>query len=126
MEQPTAVQRTSLQNGHCCQSLEPNPPLRSVTGQPLKIYGRKLVGKKSGDCEFYLHFYVTDIDYPLVSVGRLLNQGYQVGLSSEEMVLKSPCSSKIPLHPHGSLLLMKPSLQLFGSVEYESIGVTFP
>ena len=51
------------------------PPLRSVTGQPLKIYGRKLVRMKSGDCEFYLHFYVTDIDYPnpLVSVGRLLN-----------------------------------------------------
>ena len=46
------------------------PPLRSVTGQPLKIYGRKLVGMKSGDCEFYLHFYVTDIDYPLVSVGK--------------------------------------------------------
>ena len=44
---------------------------------------------RSGDCEFYLHFYVTDIDYPLVSVGRLLNQGYQVELSSEEMVLKS-------------------------------------
>ena len=61
------------------------PPLRSVTGQPLKIYGRKLVGVTSGSCDFYLHFYVTDIDYPLVSVGRLLNQGYQVELSSEEM-----------------------------------------
>ena len=73
------------------------PPLRRVTGQPLKIYGRKLVGMKSGNCEVYLHFYVTDIDYPLVSVGRLLNQGYQVELSSEEMVLKSPCGSKIPL-----------------------------
>ena len=85
------------------------PPLRSVTGQPLKIYGRKLVGMKSGNCEFYLHFYVTDMDYPLVSVGRLLNQGYQVELSSEEMVLKSPCGSKIPLHRHGSLLFMKPS-----------------
>ena len=101
------------------------PPLRSVTGQPLKIYGRKLVGMKSGNCEFYLHFYVTDIDYPLVSVGRLLNQGYQVELSSEEMVLKSPCGSKIPLHRHGSLLFMKPSLLLFDSVEYEPVCVTF-
>jgi len=73
-------------------------PLRSVTGQPLKIYGRKLVGMTSGSCDFYLHFYVTHIDYPLVSVGRLLNQGYQVELSSEEMTLKSPCGSKIPLH----------------------------
>ena len=101
------------------------PPLRSVTGQPLKIYGRKLVGMKAGDCEFYLHFYVTDIDYPLVSVGRLLNQGYQVELSSEEMVLKSPCGSKIPLHRHGSLLFMKPSLQVFDSVDFESVCVTF-
>ena len=101
------------------------PPLRSATGQPLKIYGRKLVGMKSGDCEFYLHFYVTDIDYPLVSVGRLLNQGYQVELSSEGMVLKSPCGSKIPLRRHGSLLFMKPSLLLFDSVEYEPVCVTF-
>ena len=96
-----------------------------MTGQPLKIYGRKLVGMRSGDCEFYLHFYVTDIEYPLVSVGRLLNQGYQVELSSEEMVLKSPCGSKIPLHRHGSLLFMKPSLQLFDSVDFESVCVTF-
>ena len=101
------------------------PPLRSVTGQPLKIYGRKLVGMKPNDCEFYLHFYVTDIDYPLVSVGRLLNQGFQVELSSEEMVLESPCGSKIPLYRHASLLFMKPSLPLFDSVDYESICVTF-
>ena len=85
------------------------PPLRSVTGQPLKIYGRKLVGMK----------------YSLVSVGRLLNQGYQVELSSEEMVLKSPCGSKFPLHRHGSLLFMKPSLPLFNSVGYEPVCVTF-
>ena len=101
------------------------PPLRSVTGQPLKIYGRKLVGMKSGDCDFYLHFYVTDIDYPLVSVGRLLNQGCQVERSSEEMVLKSPCGSKIPLYRHGSLLFMNPSLQVFDSVDFESVCVTF-
>ena len=101
------------------------PPLRSVTGQRLKIYGRKLVGMKSGDCDFCLHFYVTDIDYPLISVGRLLNQGYQVELSSEEMVLKSPCGSKIPLHRHGSLLFMKPSLPVFDSVDFESVCVTF-
>ena len=31
------------------------PPLLSVTGHPLKIYGRKLVGMKVGDCDFYLH-----------------------------------------------------------------------
>ena len=97
------------------------PSLRSVTGQPLKIYGRKRVGMKAGDCDFYLHFYVTDIDYPLVSVGRLFNQGYQVELGSEEMVLKSPCGSKIPLYRHGSLLFIKPSLQLFDSVDFESV-----
>ena len=97
------------------------PQLRSVTGQALKIYGSKLVGMRSGDCEFYLHFYVTDIDYPLVSVGRLLNQGYQVELSSEKMILKSPCGSKIPLHRHGSLLFMKASPQVFDSVDFESV-----
>ena len=42
------------------------PPLRRVTGHPLKIYGRKLVGMKTGDVDFYLHYYVTGIDHPLV------------------------------------------------------------
>jgi len=39
--------------------------------------------------------------------------------------LKSPCSSKIPLHRRGSLLFTKPSLQLFDSVDFESVCVTF-
>ena len=80
---------------------------------------------KAGDCDFYLRFYVIEIDYPLVSVGRLLNQGFKIELSSEEMVLKSSGGSKIPLHRHGSLLFMKPSLQLFDSVDFESVVVTF-
>ena len=41
------------------------------------------------------------------------------------MTLKSPCGSKIPLHRHGSLLFMKPSLQVFDAVDFESVCVTF-
>ena len=34
------------------------PPLRSVTGQPLHVYGRKLVGLKAGEVNFFLHFFL--------------------------------------------------------------------
>ena len=90
------------------------PPLRSVTGHPLKIHGRKLVGFKAGEVDFYLDFYVTDIDYPLVSVGRLLNQGYQVELGQHEMFMTNPSNDQSdPLHRHGSLLFLQPSIQSF-------------
>jgi len=39
-------------------------PLCSGTGHPLKTYGRKLVGMRAGDCDFNLHCYVTDCEYP--------------------------------------------------------------
>ena len=41
------------------------------------------------------------------------------------MFTKSPCGSKIPLHRHGSLLLMKPTLQLRDRVGFEAVCVTF-
>lgn len=101
------------------------PPLRSVTGQPLHVYGRKLVGLKAGDVDFFLHFYVTDIDYPLVSVGRLLVQGYTVELSELHMCMKCPNGQSMPLHRHGSLLFMQPSIQLFEKNNFEAVCVTF-
>ena len=123
-------------SAHCCpKNFAPEwpllplngskPPLRSVTGQPLHVYGRKLVGMKVGEVDFFLHFYVTDIDYPLVSVGRVLVQGYTVELSELQMCMKCPGGQSMPLHRHGSLLFMQPSIQPFEKNNFEAVCVTF-
>ena len=42
------------------------PPWKSISGQPLNVYGRKLDG-----FSLWLHFYVCDVPYSVLSVSRL-------------------------------------------------------
>ena len=99
------------------------PPLRSVTGQLLNIYGRRLVGMKVGDVEFHMHFYVTDIPYPIVSVGRLLSQGYTAVLGSDTQALQAPDGQTIPVSREGSLLFLKPEILPFVKSDFEVVCV---
>ena len=48
------------------------PPLRSISGQPLTVFGRRLVKVDFGGQPCFLHFHVCDVPYCVVSVGRLL------------------------------------------------------
>ena len=54
----------------------------------------------------FLHFYVCEVPYCVVSVGRLLGQGYRVQLSSEEYSLANPEGCRIPVERHDSLLTL--------------------
>ena len=57
----------------------------------------------------FLHFYACDVPYCVVSVGKLLQQGYQAHLSSlETMTLDTPNGASVPIFRHGSLLFLKP------------------
>ena len=56
--------------------------LRSISGQPVTVFGRRLVKMNFASQHSFLHFYVCDA-YCVISVGRLLRQGYSVQLSSE-------------------------------------------
>ena len=47
------------------------PPLRSISGQPLTVFGRRLVKVDFEGQPCLLHFYVCDVPYCVVSVGRL-------------------------------------------------------
>eukprot|EP00439_Symbiodinium_sp_Y106_P076225 s1078_g15.t1 len=47
------------------------PPLRSISGQPLTVFGRRLVKVDFEGQPCFLHFYVCDVPYSVVSVGRL-------------------------------------------------------
>ena len=101
------------------------PPLRSVTGQLLNIYGRRLVGMKIGDVEFHMHFYVTDIPYPIVSVGRLLAQNYTATLGKEMLTLHAPDGKNLPVEREGSLLFLKPEILPFVKQDFELVCVAF-
>ena len=39
------------------------PPLKSISGQPLNVYGRKLVELEMDGSTFWLRFYVCDVPY---------------------------------------------------------------
>ena len=60
------------------------PPLRSISGQPLHVYGRRLIRMKLDEVPVCLHFYVCEVPYPVISVARLLLQGYKVSMESPD------------------------------------------
>ena len=54
-----------------------NPPkLRSVTGKPLNIIGRKPIRYDASDTALYVNYYVCDVPFCIVSVARMLLQDY--------------------------------------------------
>ena len=57
------------------------PPLRSMSGQPLTVFGRRLGKVEFEDQPCFLHFYVCDVPYCVVSVGRILRSEFDVNLS---------------------------------------------
>ena len=71
------------------------PPLRSISGQPLTVHGRRLLVKVDLDGQpCFLHFYVCDVPYCAVSVERLLRQGFQVTMTNESQVLSALVGTK--------------------------------
>ena len=102
------------------------PPLRSISGQPLTIFGRRLVKVDFEGQSCFLHFYVCDVPYCVVSVGRLLRSGSDVNLSSRNPnTLSTPDGHKVPIIRHGSLLFLRPTLAPFNKDEFEVVCNTF-
>ena len=62
---------------------------------------------KIGDVEFHMHFYITDIPYPIVSVGRLLAQNYTATLGKEMLTLHAPDGKNLPVEREGSLFFFE-------------------
>ena len=102
------------------------PPLRSISGQPLTVFGRRLVKVDFEGQPCFLHFYVCDVPYCVVSVGRLLRSGFDVNLSSKKPnTLETPDGHKVPITRHGSLLFLRPTLAPFNKEEFEVACNTF-
>ena len=68
-----------------------NPPrLRSVTGKPLNIIGRKLIRYDAAGVRLFTNYYVCDVPFCIVSVARMLLQDFCAVLSKDSMKLLTP------------------------------------
>ena len=64
-----------------------------------------------------MHFYVWDVSYPIVSVARLLLQGYRVALDGPDLLgLFMPNGKAVSVHRKGSLLSLGPNILPFDEV----------
>ena len=92
------------------QPLKPadTPPLRSVTDEPLKILGYRWIRfyNKQGQ-QLVIPFYVCEgIQHPIVSVTRLLAQGFQLTLTDNCSAITKGTDFNIPLAKKNQLLYM--------------------
>ena len=94
------------------------PPLKSISGQTLNIYGRKLVAFEIKGKRLWLNFYVCDVPYSVISFARLLQQGCKATLSSEGSRLEGPSGESMPVVRYGSLLFLCPKLVSFDPGDY--------
>ena len=89
-------------------TLEETPPLRSVTDEPLKILGYRWIRfyNRQGK-QMVIPFYVCEgIQHPIVSVTRLLAQGFSLTLTGTEPTLTHGQGFKVPLTKKNQLLYM--------------------
>ena len=86
------------------------PKLRSVTGKPLNILGRKLLKYDAAGVSLFVNYYVCDVPFCLVSVARMLLQGYWAVLGKDCMKLMTPQEETINVTRRGTLLYLTPSI----------------
>ena len=88
-----------------------NPPdLKSVTGMPLNIIGRKLIRYDAPETRLYINYYVCDVPFCIVSVARLLLQDFCTVLTKDSMKLLTPQRASVDITRHGTLLYLTPDI----------------
>ena len=93
-----------------------NPPdLKSVTGMPLNIIGRKLIRYDAPETVLYINYYVCDVPFCIVSVARLLLQDFCTVLTKDSMKLLTPQRASVDITRHGTLLYLTPDIAPYHS-----------
>ena len=88
-----------------------NPPdLKSVTGMPLNIIGRKLIRYDAPETRLYINYYVCDVPFCIVSVARMLLQDFCTVLTKDSMKLLTPQRAPVDITRHGTLLYLTPDI----------------
>ena len=84
--------------------------LRSVTGQPLAIYGERTVNYKlTPEISAKVTYVVADVPIPVVSVSRLVSQSYSAVIGTQGPYLaKDGCKQTCPVYRRGSLYYLEP------------------
>ena len=95
------------------------PKLRSATGKPLQLYGRRLVRYNCDGVYLNVNYYVCDVSFCLVSVARMVLQGFWTVLGQDCLMLLTPEGEKKSITRHGTLLYLTPSLEPFSNVPPE-------
>ena len=85
------------------ERLSQSASLRTVTGQKIRIYGKKSVGYMFGTIRTKVTYYVADVRFPVISVSQLLRGGYTLHLGPEELYLAKD-SNTCTVKRVGSLL----------------------
>ena len=97
------------------------PQLKSVSGDPITVYGKRIVGIELDNHVCYLHFYVCDVHLPVVSVSRLTAQGYITHLAKDNMTLTSPSGEEIKVHCTGPMFYLQPNIVDFKQNDFDYI-----
>ena len=88
-----------------------NPPdLKSVTGMPLNIIGRKLIRYDAPETVLYINYYVCDVPFCILSVARLLLQDFCTVPTKDSMKLLTPQRTSLDITRHGTLLYLTPDI----------------
>ena len=89
------------------------PRLKSVTGKPLNMIGRKLIGYDASGVTLFTNYYVCDVPFCIVSVAQMLLQDFCTALTKESMKLLAPQRDSADITRHGTLLYLKPDIVPF-------------
>ena len=97
------------------------PNLRSVTGNPITVHGKRVVGLSLNDTVCYLQFYVCDVNLPVVSVSRLLSQGFTTLLSPNSLQLTAPDGTQIDILRKGPMFYLQPQILDFDQTMFDTV-----
>ena len=78
------------------------PQLFTATDDPIKVYGIRRVYYKCQGQPVVIPYFACDVKYPIISVSRLVDRGYDLYWASAGVVLRSP-SLKVTLQRDGNL-----------------------
>ena len=98
-----------------------SPQLHSVSGDPIVVHGKRIVGLELDGHVCYLHFYVCDVHLPVVSVSRLTTQGYVTHLARNNMTLTAPTGQVVTVHCTGPMFYLQPKKLPFNQPDFDAI-----
>ena len=98
-----------------------SPELKSVSGQSIPVYGKRLVGLQLGSHVAHIQFYVCDVHFPVISVSRLTAQGYVTHIEAKEMTLTAPTGEVIDIHCTGPMFYLQPKIMKYVQEDFDDV-----